>query len=185
MYPVLQFVQAGIVSFGVLRIINVVATNKKQGGAKVVVNMVENPNITETRITIECNKADSRILKIISLLNNYENNDRKIIGVAKGESYCIDRNDILYFETVDRKTFCYTVDGVYEIALKLYEIEEKYENTDYIRISKSVIINLNKIKSIRPDFGGKILATMENDEKIYISRQYVPVLKEKLGIGGK
>lgn len=90
----------------------------------------------------------------------------------------------MYFETVDRKTFCYTADGVYEITLKLYEIEEKYENTDYIRISKSSIVNLNKIKSIRPDFGGKILATMENNEKIYISRQYVPVLKRKLGIGG-
>ena len=67
----------------------------------------------------------------------------------------------------------------------LDEIEEKYENTDYIRISKSSIANLDKIKSIRPDFGGKILATMENNEKIYISRQYVPILKKKLGIGGK
>ena len=149
-----------------------------------IVNMVENPNIQETKITIECSKADSQIIKIISLINNYENNDKKIIGISKGETYCIEQNNILYFETVDRKTFCYTADGVYEIALKLYEIEEKYENTDYIRISKSSIVNLNKIKSIRPDFGGKILATMENNEKIYISRQYVPILKKKLGIGG-
>ncbi len=151
---------------------------------KVIVNMVENPDIKETKITIECSKADSQILKIISLINNYENNDKKIIGISKGETYCIEQESILYFETVDRKTFCYTADGVYEITLKLYEIEEKYENTNYIRISKSSIVNLDKIKSIRPDFGGKILATMENNEKIYISRQYVPVLKRKLGIGG-
>ena len=69
--------------------------------------------------------------------------------------------------------------------MRLYEIEEKYKNIDYIRISKSSIVNLNKIKSIRPDFGGKILATMENKEKIYISRQYVQNFKKKLGIGGK
>ena len=48
--------------------------------------MVENPNIQETKITIECNKADSQILKIISLINNYENNDKKIIGISKGET---------------------------------------------------------------------------------------------------
>ena len=60
----------------------------------------------------------------------------------------------------------------------------EYSSADYIRISKSSIANLGKIKSIRPDFGGKILATMENNEKIYISRQYVPLLKKKLGIGG-
>ena len=120
---------------------------------------------------------------IKKVVNSWKSN-RKIIGISKGETYCIEQESILYFETVDRKTFCYTADGVYEITLKLYEIEEKYENTDYIRISKSSIVNLNKIKSIRPDFGGKILATMENNEKIYISRQYVPVLKRKLGIGG-
>ena len=127
----------------------------------------------------------SSLDSIAPCINKSDNNDKKIIGISKGETYCIDKDNILYFETVDRKTFCYTVDGVYEITLKLYEIEEKYENTDYIRISKSSIANLDKIKSIRPDFGGKILATMENNEKIYISRQYVPILKKKLGIGGK
>ena len=150
-----------------------------------IANIIENSNIEETKITIECNKVDSQILKILELINKSDNNDKKIIGISKGETYCIDKDNILYFETVDRKTFCYTIDGVYEITLKLYEIEEKYENNDYIRISKSSIANLDKIKSIRPDFGGKILATMENNEKIYISRQYVPILKKKLGIGGK
>lgn len=149
-----------------------------------IINMIENPNIKETKITIECNTADNKVLKIISLIKNYESNDKKIIGISKGETYCIEQDDVLYFETVDRKTFCYTAKGEYEISLKLYEIEEKYENTDYIRISKSSVVNLNKIKSLRPDFGGKILATMDNNEKIYISRQYVPILKKKLGIGG-
>ena len=149
-----------------------------------IVNMIENSNIKETKVTIECSKVDSQILKIIELIKKSDNTDKKIIGILNGETYCIDKDNVLYFEAVDRKTFFYTEDGVYETVLKLYEIEEKYEDTDYIRISKSSIVNLNKIKSIRPDFGGKILATMENNEKIYISRQYVPVLKRKLGIGG-
>ncbi len=61
----------------------------------------------------------------------------KIMIKKSLEFYCIEQESILYFEIVDRKTFCYTADGVYEITLKLYEIEEKYENTDYIIISKS------------------------------------------------
>ena len=150
-----------------------------------ILNIVENENIKETKITIECNRVDEEVLSIISMVNKKENNINKIIGFSDGEIYRIEENDVLYIETVDRKTFCYTNDNVYEIPLKLYEIEERYKDIDYMRISKSAIVNLNKIKSIRPDFGGKILATMENQEKIYISRQYVPVLKEKLGIGGK
>jgi len=151
----------------------------------VILNIVENENIKETKITIECNRVNEEVLSIISMVNKKENNINKIIGFLDGEIYRIEENDVLYIETVDRKTFCYTNDNIYEIPLKLYEIEEKYKDIDYMRISKSAIVNLNKIKSIRPDFGGKILATMENEEKIYISRQYVPILKEKLGIGGK
>lgn len=150
-----------------------------------ILNIVENENIKETKITIECNRVNEEVLSIISMVNKKENNINKIIGFLDGEIYRIEENDVLYIETVDRKTFCYTNDNIYEIPLKLYEIEEKYKDIDYMRISKSAIVNLNKIKSIRPDFGGKILATMENEEKIYISRQYVPILKEKLGIGGK
>ncbi|MDE5984086.1 MAG: LytTR family transcriptional regulator DNA-binding domain-containing protein [Eubacterium sp.] len=149
------------------------------------INIIENSEVTETEITIECCKADDKILQLLNLIKKYECSDRRIIGISNGETYCIDKKDILYFESVDRKTFCYTSDGIYEISMKLYEIEEQFENDDYIRISKSAIVNLNKIKSIRPDFGSKILATMENGEKIYISRQYVPVLKKKLGIGDK
>ena len=53
-----------------------------------------------------------------------------------------------------------------------------------MRISKSCVVNLNRIKSIRPDFGGKIIATMQNGERIFVSRQYASELKLKLGIGG-
>ena len=72
--------QANIVSF-FNSYYNKFSSYEKGDGKKVIVNMVENPNIKETKITIECSKADSQILKIISLINNYENNDKKIIGI--------------------------------------------------------------------------------------------------------
>lgn len=149
------------------------------------VNVIEKSDIKETKITIECRRADDEVLQLLNLIKKYESGNKKLTGISNGEIYCIDKKDVLYFESVDRKTFCYTADGIYETAMKLYEIENQFENDDYIRISKSAIVNLNKIKSIRPDFGGRILATMENGEKIYISRQYVPIFKKKLGIGDK
>ena len=150
-----------------------------------IVNIIENSNIKETKISIECNKTDESIIKLVSLIKNINNNDRKIIGISQGETYCLEQDRILYFESVDRKTFCYTEDSVFEVGMKLYEIDEKYENTSYLRISKSVIVNLNRVKSVKPEFDGKMLATMDNSEKIYISRQYVSEFKKKIGIGGK
>ena len=52
----------------------------------------------------------------------------------------------------------------------------------FIRNSKSQILNIAKIKSICPDFGGRIEAVMENDEILIISRQYSKILKERLSL---
>ena len=147
------------------------------------VNMIENPKIGETVVTIECSKADDEVLRLISIINNF-GNKKKIICNLGAETYFINSKEVLYFESVDRNTYCYTADKVYNTPLRLYEIEEMYTSEDFFRISKSCIVNISRIKSIKPDFASKILATMENGEKIYISRQYVQAFKEKLGISG-
>ena len=148
-----------------------------------IINIIKNKNIKETKITIECNEEDNNINKIVSSINNISDT-QKIIGKLNGETYCINQNDFLYFESVDRKTFGYTHDTIYEVPFKLYEIEERISDRLFFRISKSIIINLNRIKCIKPELNGKILATLDNDEKLYISRQYVSEFKKKIGIGG-
>lgn len=148
------------------------------------IKLIENPKLSKTIITIECKETDEKILDIIHLIKSADAKGKKIVGVKDDETYCLEPDEILYFESVDRKTFCYTEKSVFETDLKLYELEE-FAYTDFMRISKSTVVNLNRIKSIRPDFGGKILATMENSEKIYVSRQYANEFKNKLGIGGK
>ena len=148
-------------------------------------NLIENINAEKTKVTIEYKEKDEQVNKLIDFVEHLEEVENYFTAKADGRIYNISINDILYIESVDRKTFCYTVNEVYELGFKLYEIEERYKLMDYMRISKSCIVNLKKIHSLKPDFGGKILATMENNEKLYISRQYVSVLKEKLGLGGK
>lgn len=54
--------------------------------------------------------------------------------------------------------------------------------TDFIRISKSMILNLNKVERFVPSLGGRIEAVLKNGEKAVISRQYVPEVKKRLGI---
>ena len=64
----------------------------------------------------------------------------------------------------------------------LYEIEQAFAYTDFLRISKSVIVNVAKIAYVKPIFNGRFEAKLKNDEKVIVSRQYVLDLKKKLGI---
>lgn len=144
---------------------------------KIIIN--ENSSISETEIIVNCRQTDEQILRIISMLRVYE---RKITGIYDGQTFLLNTTDILYIDTVDKKTFLYTNGNVYETPHKLFELESRLSSEDFFRASKSSIINFSKVKSLRPEFGGRMLLTMCNDEKLYVSRQYVPTIKQKLGI---
>lgn len=83
---------------------------------------------------------------------------------------------------MDNKVFAYLEKDVYETKYKLYELEDRLFRTDFFRASKSTVVNLAMVESLSPAFNGRFEACMKNGERLIISRQYVPVLKEKLGL---
>lgn len=143
------------------------------------IHIHEDAQVKETEITINCNCKNEEVEKIIALLCMLE---KKLTGSKEGQTYILDAINILYIDTVDKKTFFYTESDVYETPLKLYELEEQLVTSDFFRASKSCIINFNQIKSLKADIDGRILVTMNNDEKLFVSRQYAITIKQKLGV---
>ena len=94
----------------------------------------------------------------------------------------VDKKDIFYFESVEEKVFAYTLDDVFQTKFKLYEIEDIFDSNTFFRANKAVIVNINKIKSLTSAFGGRFEAVLKNGYKVIISRNYVPKLKEILGL---
>ena len=144
---------------------------------KVVIN--EDNSIDETEIIINCKKNDSDVFKMLAVLRSF---DQKLTGTMDGSTFILDPADVMYCDSVDKKTFIYTEDGIYETPLRLYELEERLSHGDFFRASKQNIINLSKIVSMRPEISGKIEVTLQSGERLFVSRQYVPVLKTKLGM---
>lgn len=98
---------------------------------------------------------------------------RTITGYAAGhEAVSIRVEDILYFEAVGELVFAYLEKAVYEVRSRLYQVETKLQQRNMMRASKSVLINVDKITSVRPALNGRLLATMENGEDVLISRNY-------------
>ncbi|MFJ8103856.1 LytTR family DNA-binding domain-containing protein [Lysinibacillus sp. NPDC096212] len=91
-------------------------------------------------------------------------------------------SDIYYFEAVDGKIFMYCRNNVFEVKQKLYELEELCKGKNCFRASKSTILNIAKISSVHPTISGRFEAVLDNGEHTVISRQYVPVLKNMLGL---
>ncbi len=143
------------------------------------ITIVDRADGEEDEIIIRCRQMDGQMLKLIYALKA---GTEKITAMKDGNISQIQPEEIYYFEAVDNKVFLYLEKEVYETKAKLYELEERFTGTDFLRVSKSVIMNLDKVKSLSPAFNGRFEAMMENGEKIVISRQYVAALKQKLGL---
>ena len=144
---------------------------------KITINIDE--KIQETEIQISCNQLTYEVENLIATLRIL--NQQLLVSKAD-ENFLLDVNEISYIEAVDRKTFVYTETDIYESKLKLYEMEEKLCQSGFIRVSKSCLVRLKYIKSIKNDVERKLRLTMKNGEQIIVSRQYAEEIKKRLGV---
>ena len=144
--------------------------------------LTEQGDILETEISITCRQVDEQILRLVAGLRAF---DKKITGLRDEQTFLLSPGEILYIDTTDRRTFLYTAAAVYETPLKLYELADRLAQDEFFRASKSCVINFSRIKSLRPEFGGRLCVTMENGEQLTVSRQFVPDVKKKLYMEGE
>lgn len=137
------------------------------------------PDGEEEEIIVRCRGMDEQLMKLVYALRA----GREKLTVSREDRlFQISPSSVYYFEAVDNKVFAYLDKDVYETKYKLYELEDKLSGTDFFRASKSTVVNLAMVESLSPAFNGRFEARMKNGERLIISRQYVPVLKEKLGL---
>lgn len=130
-------------------------------------------------VTVTCGRLTAEVERVLAALRMM--NDQ-LTGKKDGEVHLIDPSQVIYIESVDRRTFLYTAGAVYESELRLYELEQRLEEAGFCRASKSCLIQLRKIRSLRAEIDRKLRVTMENGEQIIASRLYADELKRRLGV---
>lgn len=104
-----------------------------------------------------------------------------LVGSRDSRQYLLNPSDVYYFETVDDRTFAYTRDQTYELGMRLYELEAMLDKR-FFRSSKSQIVNVLVIESVRSEMNGRMQVTLLSGDKLIVSRRYVKELKERLGL---
>ena len=132
----------------------------------------------EEEIIVLCHDISPELLRV---LNSLKTPNNMLVANIDNEIHRVNPLDIFYIESVDRKTFLYCENDVYESKQKLYELEE-LAMKNFLRISKSVLVNVNKIKTFIPSLSGNGEVVLLNREKLAISRRYVNELRETLGM---
>ncbi len=143
------------------------------------VTILEKKADEEDELIVRCDYLDESLTKLI---NQFKTGKGKMNFYKDSKIVFIEPEEVLYFESVDDTVFAYTKDSVYETKSKLYQLEEELPTSIFFRANKAVIVNLDKIDSLAPVFGGRFEAVLENGYKVVVSRNYLSTLKELLGL---
>ena len=142
------------------------------------VTLKENKTKSDVEILIEYPEMSETVTRIERAVRSVDNAVRCLDD--DGNICLIRVSDIFYFESVEKQIFVYTKDKVYRAELQLYQYAETLYSFGLEKISKSCILNLNTLLSVKPIFNSKMEALLENGEKVLISRNFISVIKRRL-----
>lgn len=131
----------------------------------------------EIEITIKYSQKDKQVNRIIDFLQSF---DMQIRCDIDNIERMVNILDIYYIESVDKKTFVYLEKTVYHTNFRLYQLKDKLQEYGFVQVSKSCILNINALESIKPLFNSRMEATLKNGEKVYINRNYLNGVKKAL-----
>ncbi|HIY02043.1 MAG TPA: LytTR family transcriptional regulator [Candidatus Blautia faecipullorum] len=134
----------------------------------------------ETKIIVVTDKMTDEINTLVKKLAG--DTPQLIAGLQKDTLKILDQHDIFRIYAANGKVYAETEDGEYLLRLRLYELEERLDKNDFVRISNSEMINLKKVKGFDLSYTGTICVSFLNDTVTYVSRRYVKKIKQVLGI---
>ncbi len=136
-------------------------------------------NIEEDEIIIRCKELTKSIQKIEETIQQ-ENQIINFTFYKDNTEYYIPLNSILFFETSGNEINAHTSNEIYEVKYKLYELEEILP-INFIRVSKSTILNVDYIFSIEKNLtASSIVQFNKTHKQVYVSRNYYKKLKERI-----
>lgn len=146
-------------------------------GIKIFTNISK--EFKETTLTITAPILTEEIQGIIEYASNSKV-PSKIMANKNNEIYFIKIEDIICFFSQDKYNYIRTKDGIYRLKYKLYEIEEVFNSKDFIRISKSCIININQVKCFDTNTLGTLIVKLNDNTQEIVSKRNVSQIMKLL-----
>lgn len=145
----------------------------------------------QIEVKIDSSYAEPKIIILTVAMTEEVNNiidklskeiPRIISGSRNEKIEVIDERDIVRIYANAGSVYAVTEKGEYTLRLRLYEVEERLNTNQFVRISNSEIINLKKVKNFDLSFTGTICVELMNGTTTYVSRRYVSKIKKILGL---
>lgn len=138
------------------------------------------PSYKVPKVIVITDKVTEEINALVSRLS--EETPRLIAGFRDNILRILEQDEIIRVYASGGKIIAATDNGEFFIRQRLYEIEQLLDNSRFVRISNSEIINLRRVKGFDLSFAGTICVSFTDSAVTYVSRRYVSKIKKILGV---
>lgn len=144
--------------------------------------ITDNVNLFEDdKINIYFN--ENTLFNLIDMIKVLSQGEAIFINVenSRGEKR-VSVDTISYFEAFDNEVFAVINKERFYCLEKLYVLEQTLMEKNFVRISKSFLVNIAHIEYIRPMLNSKLKLVMTNKDVVEVNRTYVKAFKERMNI---
>ena len=141
------------------------------------IKLFQEDALEEDRTEIYYREMTEQIEKVCQLL---EGSVPQLFGLEDGEQILLSLEEIFYIDTVDKKTFAYLKEHVYQIQGSLTFLESALSKHGFCRIGKANIVNIQHIKKVKSEANMRLKVVLNNQEELVISRYYRKIFQNYL-----
>ena len=136
--------------------------------------------VREPKVIVLTDRMTDEVNEIVRKISETE--PAMLAGFREDTVTVLDPEEIYRIYAANGKVFAVTGKAEYTLRMRLYEVEERFRRSSFVRISNSEIINLKTVRSFDLSLAGTICVSLKNGETAYVSRRYVSRIKEALGM---
>jgi DNA-binding LytR/AlgR family response regulator len=131
----------------------------------------------DIEIIIKYAKMSHDVKRLVSLVHSV---NTTIKCTLDGNEKLVNVSDIFYIESVDKRTFVYCEKDVYITDFRLYQLVDMLSELEFVQISKSCILNITVLDTMKSLRNSRMEARLKNGERLYVTRKYLNDIKRKL-----
>lgn len=145
------------------------------------IRVLEEKNRSQIEVTILSGPDDNRVSKIVRQLQMV---DGRLTGYIPGtiKRRLVFLTDIVWIEAGRSTALIHLVEGdLLESTNRLNWFEDALKDTEFVRISRQELVNLDHVTGISPAGSGRMLLSL-CEKKLVVSRKYASEFKRRIGI---
>lgn len=137
----------------------------------------------EIEVKVISKVRTAKVNRLMTYVSKFSQGQVPTIPIKTDDQFVIIKTvDLLMVEVNQRELTFYTKDQVITTTGRLKEVQERLTDPKFIQVSRYAIINMDYLESVENGFSGTMVAKLAHNVKTSVSRKYVPVIKEYLGL---